>query len=118
MPHLRALALLAFSGMIAHVVRADVDVDERGVLTSNVAFDVPEFHAIGPRVSLLAGSEITRRSATNGVARLDATDRFYLDGQELIPYAATTATNGGRADEARGATVPMRRRNAADTVAP
>lgn len=86
---------------------AQVRVDERGGLGMDVPIEVPSFYDLTPDVRLayhasespgLAGSGwsvtgasvITRTSATGGVAHMDASDKFWLDGVELIPCTSTS----------------------------
>lgn len=84
------------------------DVDDRGSYVNQVPIEVPEFHSITPVVALgyhsgsggllgagwdlQAGSIITRSSSTNGIPQFAADDLFFLDGEELVPCAANSAS--------------------------
>ena len=78
------------------------DVDSTGSFTTELRIKVPPFHGLEPAVSLRyrtgggnslagsgwrldAGAQIDRVSAYRGVPRFDETDRFLMDGQELVP---------------------------------
>lgn len=84
---------------------AHASVDHTGQLAEEVRIEVPAFHGITPAVALRYSSDggngfagvgwrletgptITRVSAQRGVPRGDASDRFLLDGQDLIPCVA------------------------------
>jgi RHS repeat-associated protein len=105
-PYLLAASLLATS-----TARADVSVGGDGRLESSIPIDVPSFHEITPSVqlsysstagfglagagwSLRAGSQITRQSATGGIANNSVTDHFVLDGLELVPCTSSSTSPG------------------------
>ncbi len=94
--------VIVSSIIVSPRVFAQVGIDASGGLSTNVKFEVPPFYQIEPVVgisyhsssapglagagwSLDAGSQIVRRSATRGLALMDSTDHYWLDGQELIP---------------------------------
>ncbi|MCE9575157.1 MAG: FG-GAP-like repeat-containing protein [Deltaproteobacteria bacterium] len=77
-----------------------------GEYATSVTFAVPAYHGLEPELGLAyssggggleagvgwavtGGSAITRGSVGHGAARFDANDRFFLDGEELIPCATT-----------------------------
>jgi len=102
--------------VILLATHARADVDPAGRYSQEIPISVPEFHGLTPDIklryssgagngfvgvgwSLDVGSQITRVSATHGIARNDATDRYLLDGVELLPCtpyspspSCTTAT--------------------------
>ncbi len=107
--HRIPIACLALSLSSSATASAQVEVDGRGALATSVAIDVPGFHGIAPAVrlayqssvasglagagwNLTAGSRITRTSATGGISALAADDRYWLDGAELVPCAAGSAS--------------------------
>ncbi|HEY5937993.1 MAG TPA: FG-GAP-like repeat-containing protein, partial [Kofleriaceae bacterium] len=80
---------------------AHAGVDHTGQLAEEVRIEVPAFHGITPAVALRYASDggngfagvgwrldtapvITRVSASRGIPRGDASDRYLLDGQELV----------------------------------
>lgn len=103
-----ASRLLALA-VIATASPASADVDALGQFTQSFDLSVPAFHELAPAMSLryrsgggdglvgagwslAAGSQIQRLSRTHGVARMDASDVYVLDGEELIPCAANSAS--------------------------
>lgn len=81
---------------------ANAEIDARGAYTTSVSVQVPSFFGIEPSISLRyssrggpnlagigwslsAGSTIRRVSAGGGSPRFDVTDRFEVDGAELLP---------------------------------
>lgn len=99
----RVVLLVVLCPAIAHA-----EVDARGSFTTRVPFEVPSFYGIAPSIGLAyaggatgdagagwrldAGSVITRTTATRGTPRFDASDTFWLDGEELIPCAASSTS--------------------------
>ncbi|MEJ7600950.1 MAG: SpvB/TcaC N-terminal domain-containing protein [Kofleriaceae bacterium] len=80
---------------------AHASVDPTGQLVEEIQIETPTFHAITPNVALRyassggngfagvgwrvdVGPTITRVSASRGIPRNDASDRFLLDGQTLV----------------------------------
>ncbi|MGN6869264.1 MAG: FG-GAP-like repeat-containing protein [Solirubrobacteraceae bacterium] len=111
-------AWFAIAGAVALTVAqpATAAVDAFGSYGTSVPIDVPPFHDIAPSVRLVydssagngpvgmgwrleAGSSITRTSAGRGAPHYDRSDRFWLDGQELIPcgpnVVSASCTGGG-----------------------
>ncbi|UJW28410.1 hypothetical protein L3Q67_24340 [Saccharothrix sp. AJ9571] len=91
-------------------------VDGRGVFSDEIDIEVPEFREITPRLSLsyessggngwfgvgwepTGVSRVERAGANRGAPRYDASDVFLVDGVELVPCAAGSAspscTTGG-----------------------
>jgi RHS repeat-associated protein len=87
-----------------------------GAFTTSIPIEVPKFHGLEPRLSLeynsqggngLAGvgwglsgfSVIQRGSPGGGAPKYDASDVYYLDGQELVPCqtgsVSPSCTTGG-----------------------
>src|SRR4051812_14994546 len=103
---LSALAWLSVGGA------ASAEVSEQGSFSTSLAIEAPPFHGIEPRVvlghdsaqgnglvgvgwRLEAGSTITRAGRHGGAPRFDdATDRFLIDGSELVHCAPACASGG------------------------
>lgn len=99
MSRTQRLALVA-AAICAAAPTVSAEVDPRGTFTTSIPIDVPPFYAIAPRLALgyqdggghfagvgwdlVGASVITRTSATRGTPRFEITDRFYLDGEELV----------------------------------
>jgi RHS repeat-associated protein len=81
---------------------ASADVDSSGAFLTSVPLKAPAYHGLEPQLQLsyhsgrgngwlgvgwtLSGaSAITRASAGKGAPSYDNTDKYFLDGQELIP---------------------------------
>lgn len=96
------IVVIVSSIIVSPNVFAQVGIDASGGLSTDVKFEAPPFYKLEPDVglsyhssaapglagagwSLNAGSQIVRRSATRGLARMDSTDHYWLDGQELVP---------------------------------
>lgn len=96
-----AAAILAFAAPAA----AQVSINGGGGATTEISIEVPRYHQLAPSVhlgyqssagpglagagwNLAAASQLTRTSATGGISALEPTDRFWLDGAELVPCAA------------------------------
>lgn len=96
--------LIAFGFLlIAPVARADVD--PHGQFAQDIELEAPAFHGLAPHLGLHyrsgggngvvglgwafdGGSTITRVSKTHGAPKMDATDIFQLDGEDLVPCAS------------------------------
>lgn len=115
---LSVLCVLLFIGF--GCVGADANVLPDGSFATAVSISVPAFHGLEPRLSLryssdavdgwvgtgwsLAGlSAISRTSEDRGVPRWDASDRFSLDGAELLPCPPAGADPGATSPSCRDA---------------
>ncbi len=95
--HLLLACALAIGPSVARA-----DIDARGAYTTSIGVQVPPFFGNEPTISLryssrggpdlagfgwsvAVGSTIRRVSAGGGSPRFDATDRFEVDGAELLP---------------------------------
>jgi RHS repeat-associated protein len=97
--------------LVTLALPARASVDPAGQLAEEVKIDVPPFHDITPEIALRyqsdggngfagvgwrldLGRTITRVSATGGIPRWDASDRYLLDGQDLVPCASGSTSPG------------------------
>ena len=104
----RAFLLLVCTSLGLWARTAAGDVTPRGSYATSVTIETPAFRSIGPQLGLeynshggngpigvgwsLRGlSEIRRLSATDGAPQNTASDKFKLDGIELIPCAGAAA---------------------------
>ncbi len=93
--------------LVTHVAHADVDPGGR--FTQEIAIAVPAFHDLTPKLALRyssgagngfagvgwtldVGSKITRVSQARGIPRGDTTDRYVLDGIDLVPCVTGSAS--------------------------
>lgn len=117
------LLVVAAGLLVAWLVVAPAamaEVAPTGAFQTSVAIKVPPFHGLEPRLGLaysssgsngwigagwsLTGlSTIQRRSTDRGIPRWDATDRFLLDGQDLLACPAKDPTK----DDDSGPRVPQ-----------
>jgi len=105
----RRVALIAVSAILGllSVQNSWGQVSPTGAYTTGVAFVAPPYHGIEPSLGVrynslgnngpvgvgwtLTGlSEIRRASSTLGAPAFDATDRFLIDGIELIPCSPSS----------------------------
>jgi Salmonella virulence plasmid 65kDa B protein/FG-GAP-like repeat len=95
--------------VLAAAEPASAEVDAVGSYGTSVSIEVPPFHEIAPTVRLVydssagngplgmgwrleAGSSITRTSDGRGAPRYNRSDRFWLDGTELIACGTTVVS--------------------------
>jgi RHS repeat-associated protein len=106
------LAVLTAVAWLSAGGAASAEVSDQGSFATSLAIEAPPFHGIEPHVVLShdsakgnglvgvgwrleAGSTITRAGRHGGTPRFDdATDRFLMDGSELVP-CAPACTSGG-----------------------
>lgn len=101
----KSIALVIIAAFVFAVATPEfswAQTNARGSYNTEVPIEVPPFHSITPVVKLvyqssggsglagagwdlLAGSVISRRSATNGTPLFAPNDIFVLDGEELVP---------------------------------
>jgi len=113
-------AIIVAAAALATAPQARPGVDETGAYATTVPMDVPSFRGLEPRIALSyssragngiagvgwrldASSYIVRSAVGGGVPRYDQTDRFSLDGNELV------ACSGGKAGCGAGGTHATKR---------
>ena len=111
--HQRALAIIVFLAALPLSVRADGVESFYGSFGTEVPIDVPEFHALEPRLKLSYGSSggdgfvgvgwslsglsiIERVGPRQSTPTYGASDGFVLDGQELVADTSLGGTHSTR----------------------